>query len=269
MVTFREQEGTSVMQPSQMQTEYTDYYKHHDSDSPEKSRQYLICKLLPVIREKLKNQPRITILDVGSGKQIFEKEAQEHQELASMQERIDWFTIDIATLSSKSLLSTIAEHVQANGAELPFADNTFDVIFSSMAVDFMPRSTFLEIQRVAKSSADVLINFHHPDLIERARAKRFSANSELSKARRRLNQKIRFSTNKSKIDTLKRKVEIAELQVKDIQFVLYNFPEHVFSCVEEIEAFLLEHLGKCVSLNEYSNFVGHNGWFFAHAKLEE
>jgi ubiquinone/menaquinone biosynthesis C-methylase UbiE len=161
-------EGQSpAMSPEQFSADYTEYYRHQENDSPYESRRHLIHRLLTTIEHKLEQgQQTVRILDMGAGKQVLEKELQQSSRFQKIAANVQIITLDIAYLKKEQLLAQDISHVVADGSRLPFASDIFDVVYSSMAIDFMPRAeAFAEIQRVSAADASYIFNFHHPDLI--------------------------------------------------------------------------------------------------------
>ena len=247
--------------PADFSLDYTQYYQRRTSDSPPEARKELSNRLLQLIVEKLSTQDSVAILDLGAGRQILEAELAASPHFSALRNKVKIFTLDIADLHKKQLLTSHFQHLRANGAELPFADNTFDIIFSCMAIDFMPRNqTFSEVSRVLKTNADVLINFHHPNLIRITE----SNYHDLLVRKRAINKKLRCGGTESrkfyeKID----KIKYVEIEIRDAEFVLNQFPHHIFHSVEEIALFLEKFFSLSnIRINE-NIALGKNGWFSA------
>jgi len=266
MITTKEQNIPYTT--DEMLKDYTEYYQFHDSDSPLEARAFLRSALLNSISKKLEKQSKVTILDMGGGKQIFEQEAGCDKSFAKILNRVSWVTIDISAIPRDKMLATsVAEPTQANGAELPFGSNIFDIIFSSMAIDFMPRSSFSEVKRVIKNDGELLINFHHPSLIKAAGMAMPEALKKLHSARKNLYHKKNNGSSKT-LQALE-KLTKAEIQYKDITFLLNNFPAHVFSDSDEIFNFLMNHFSDSqIEVSEHQkSLVKNNSWFFAQVLL--
>jgi len=250
------------MSPSQFGAEYTEYYHYQDSDSPERARKYLIEQLIIAIKQKLQLQEQVTILDIGAGKQKLEAELQATNDFIEIQEKVKIITLDIAHFDGeKSLLAKEILHLEANGAELPFADHTFDIVFSCMAIDFMPRlETFSELKRVLKLDGSACINFHHPSLMVAAE----SQMQVVRKERRTAMQKIRFAQNSKKYSQYEEKLEQVAIEIRDIQFILYVFPHLVFYSTQDIIFFLRTVFPEAeVTAEEFIQESNETGWFGA------
>ncbi len=258
----KEKQSEPAMSPKQFATEYTEYYQTQDSDSPETVRSHMIEQLCEAIWQKLHSQEFVTILDVGSGKQKLEAELQKHPGFSEILPWIKIVTMDIAHFSSRAdLLASDISHVEANGAEMPFAENSFDFVFSCMAIDFMPRiDTFNEVRRVLKSDGDLFINFHHPNLQRNALLKLESVES----ARRSVNQKLRFARGSSKYPKYEAQMKEIEIEARDVEFVINIFPKLIFHCPNEIYNFLVTIFPNAdISVEEFAENGGLNGWFSA------
>ncbi len=143
-----------------MSSFYTRYYPNEKEDSPNKSRVSL-RRRLHTVADGLPENP--TVLDLGAGRQIFEREYIR----AYGRRGLRFISVDIAGISSRNLLSeSFVPHVRASGSQLPFRDGVFDVAVSSMALDFMPPGAILETKRVLKPGGKLLLNLHHPSLVQ-------------------------------------------------------------------------------------------------------
>jgi ubiquinone/menaquinone biosynthesis C-methylase UbiE len=252
---------------ARMKDEYTTYYAHFDSDSPVEARSFLRERLLITIEKKLQKQETVLVLDMGAGKQIFEQETALNSRFKKIKDKVTWITIDISSISENNMLALdTAYAVQANGAELPFATNHFDIVFSSMAIDFMPRTSFNEVKRVTKDDGEFLVNLHHPNLISLAQLSLPAVLRKLQSTRKNYQNKVRYKSRK--IHKAKDKFDKAQIEFNDIQFVLNHFPAHAFHQIEDIVDFLstIFENGQ-ITVSEQENTTGRNGWYFAQVLL--
>lgn len=56
-------------------------------------------------------------------------------------------------------------HTQASGAQLPYPDNSFGLVVSNHAIDFMPDEAFDEAGRVLHPQGKAIFYFHHSAMI--------------------------------------------------------------------------------------------------------
>jgi len=261
------QQTTGQMAPEQFASEYTDYYENREEDSHEMARRYMIKNLVNSIEEKLFTQQFVYVLDIGAGKQQLESELQKHPQYQRFSNRLKIFTLDIAYFSKEDLRADGVPHIEANGANLPFGENTFDIVFSCMAIDFMPRQeTFEEVKRTLKPGGELLINFHHPELIDQARIRY----EEVLRNRRSLFQAKKFGAKSHKLGQVDAKIEEVRIEVQDLEFILNVFPNLVFYCPEEIMAFLnTKFPGGNAQVQEFSKINAETGWYGARVKNDE
>lgn len=141
-------------------TFYSKFYLRDKEDSPDQSRVSLARKSMPIIARLSESD---YVLDLGAGRQIFEREYQKSYGRADCQ----FVTIDIAQIRKRQLLSKSRNisHARASGTHLPFNDQSFSLVVSNMALDFMPEDTIGELFRVMRYGGVGLVNMHHPDLI--------------------------------------------------------------------------------------------------------
>jgi hypothetical protein len=212
---------------------------------------------------------------MGAGKQILERELQQNPRFRKVADRVQIVTLDIALLGKHQLLADQVQHVVADGSQLPFAANTFDIVYSSMAIDFMPReAAFSEIRRVSTSDASFHFNFHHPDLIDKKQTDTNEYTRLLRQAKRQLAQTHLHAQGSKKYEqrVTKLQQEIADLEAAlahDCEFFGQIFPELIFNTLCEVEQFLRSEFPQAfISLREYTN-RGSNGWFAAdvHARV--
>ncbi len=138
---------------------YTRYYVGEKQDSPNKSRVSLRRRLHKAAGNLDSNA---LVLDLGAGRQVFEREYIQ----AYGTHGLRLVSLDLASIPHKNMLaSSAAAHVKASGAALPFIDGAFDMVISSMAIDFIPPEAIRETQRVLKPGGKLLLNLHHPSLI--------------------------------------------------------------------------------------------------------
>jgi len=149
-------------------TFYTRLYDNlgRKHDSPDKSR----VSLAKAVAEYAKDNPEgMRVLDIGSGRQSLERQIISAHKNKHGVNSLQLFTIDIADIPHHKLLeqrNDNVHHSRGSALRLPFADNSFKLIVSNHAVDFLPRNAFGEIYRVLTSQGACLFNFHHPALLK-------------------------------------------------------------------------------------------------------
>lgn len=192
---------------------YTAYYNYsgrdrknkeweNKDDSPDESRASLIKRVHPFIDSLPKGS---TVLDLGAGRQIFEKEYEDKYGKPSCQ----IVTLDIAGIQTNRLLVHGYPHIQASGRQMPFPDEQFNAVVSNMAFDFMLPEALLELQRIAKSGASIFLNLHHPSLVN------YDIDRELNRVARKMRHEGQFrKANKEKL-RLKRAVFLHHKHLKD------------------------------------------------------
>lgn len=139
---------------------YSAMYHHDKQDSPDKSRHSLKRRA----RKYFANLPTaVFVLDLGSGRRIFEKE----YFCSFGPPNYEIVTLDFAEIDRNQLLVDRPNlfHIRADGKKLPFNNECFSGAVSNMAIDFMLPEALDELQRVLKAGSVVLINLHHPSLI--------------------------------------------------------------------------------------------------------
>lgn len=262
-----------VLTPAEFRNCYTTYYALRSEDSPYASRAFLISKICEEVRcqmEHKKNEGtslsdhKIRMLSLGAGIQILEKEMQRALP-EEMLQSLEIITLDIADIDSKQLLAGNYSHATADGSVLPFTSDSFDIVYSNMAIDFMPRQAFEEAYRVLDSDGTLLVNFHHPNLITINRLKI----DEVAHRLRSAQQKIRNGRKSSHYSEYVAKFEAVLLEYNDVKFVLTEFPNHIFHSVREIDDYFTSNLSFTgVQIEEHTGKPGENGWFFLRARKE-
>lgn len=265
-------ETTPIYTPDRFRIEYSAFYENSDSDSPESSREFLVGRIFTSInRIYSQKDERIThhdqdyrhtirVLSVGAGRQILEHELYRHPQWQDVAANVEIITLDIATLRTSQLLSS-EPHVVANGALLPFRSGIFDIVYSNMAIDFMPREAFCEVARVLQKDGMMLVNLHHPDLIEKARRSMV----EICRKIHSINQKIRHGANSRKKDLYRDRLENALVEKRDAEFILNSIPDIIFHSQSEIYEYFQQHPvihSSRISVEEHTNIASSNGWFY-------
>ena len=205
-------------------TFYTAYYKYsgrdrknkaweNRDDSPDESRASLIRKVHPIIDSLPKGS---IVLDIGAGRQIFEREYENEYGKPSCQ----IVTMDISEIDKQRLLAEGYPHVTASGRQMPFADEKFDAVISNMAFDFMPPEALPELRRVAKSGASIFLNLHHPSLVN------YDIDRELSKVTRKMRYEGLFRKTNSEKLRLKRAVFLHHKHLRDNK-LLFKTPDEI------------------------------------------
>ena len=139
---------------------YSEIYLRFKQDSPDSSRTSLTRRAKHLLSQLTEEE---SVLDLGAGRQIFEREYARSYGKPTCQ----IVTFDIAKLRKRQLLTSSfrASHIRGNGERLPFKNESFSLVLSNMALDFMPEIAIDELYRVVKPNGHVFINLHHPDLI--------------------------------------------------------------------------------------------------------
>lgn len=143
---------------------YTSVYRTEKHDSPEESRVSLIRRIVTTLKSGI---PEPQILDIGSGPQSLEKQlfSGRPQSDINFLKKFMFATLDVAEIYKKKLLAKKASHVRADALKLPFKSESFGLVVSNHAIDFLPRVAFQEARRVLVSGGKVIFYFHHPDMI--------------------------------------------------------------------------------------------------------
>lgn len=131
--------------------------KHHEWRTAENSAAYL----LPVLQRKAQDTPSLAFLDVGAGPGTITASLAKYMPRGQI----------IATDISWEVLQTAAQHAKDAGVtnitfqtadvyNLPFADNTFDIVHASMVLTHLdaPIEALREMLRVTKSEGGVVAN---------------------------------------------------------------------------------------------------------------
>jgi len=248
------QKRQGQLSPDDFRHDYSTYYETEVSDSPSAGRSFLAQVLLEDMCVQLQNQLdegipleeiSIRVINIGSGRQILEQELQNIPLYQELQPYITYITGDIADIHSQQLLAPeVAQHVQLDGSQLPLANSSFDIAFSCMAIDFMPREAFEEAHRVLKASGTFMAALHHPDLINIAMA----GASALQQKYRTVTQKLKHGKGSRKYNQYLNEKRDIERQLADSIFLLQNFPHHIFYSTEEI----YEHFASIFDTDEFS-----------------
>ncbi len=141
---------------------YTDFYTRNKNDSPDESRFALARKLDKYAAWFSKED---LVLDMGAGRQALERDY-----LSSRNPKPEFkiVTLDIARVTNGQLLARNypqVRHVIQDGSSMEFDNDTFSLLVSNLALDFMPRTALKEAYRVLKPGRHALVNLHHPELI--------------------------------------------------------------------------------------------------------
>lgn len=142
---------------------YTAHYVDNTTHGPEESRFALRTRALESITAL---GPDGWMLDLGSGRQIVERDL-----LSDYRGQVDCkiATIDIANIRRRKLLagqSVGVHHIRGDGAQMPFADDKFDVVVSQMGLELMPEEAIGEMYRVMKPGGKAFINVLHSSIVE-------------------------------------------------------------------------------------------------------
>lgn len=141
---------------------YSNYYYRYTHHGPQESRDKLDRRAKESF---IAMQPGEWALDLGAGRQL------QARQLVKKWGKQSWgkiVTVDIANLASHQLLAEGSKritHMRANGATLPFPDNTFSIAFSHMGLELMPEETIAELARVLKPEGRAFINVLDPSIV--------------------------------------------------------------------------------------------------------
>ena len=211
-------------QPSQdltidLRDRYTRYYNaavNQGPDSHIRSRQIIISELIQSVYSLSSEfQSSFPILSVGAGRQIVELELRRHPDWRNLAHRVNLVTLDAADIYKKNLLVTNSEqmqHISADGSFLPFADDSFPIVYSNVAIDFMPRKAFNEVARVLMPRGIFIANLHHPNII-------FGKQEEKKEPQRKKDQEEKYLPLKQDLKSIQRalrKIEEYEAIIEDI-----------------------------------------------------
>lgn len=151
---------------------YTDYYRTQSShDSPQASRTNMARRVRAEVRQL--GRPLI-VLNLGAGRGDVEgallrtNESEAHRNVLSSH----FVSIDLADIAPSRLIKPHSrDHVRADSRELPFRDESFDIVMSNLSIDMLRRNqnsdyeaAMLEARRVLKLGGVALFSFHHYDL---------------------------------------------------------------------------------------------------------
>ena len=154
------------------------YTKGKGHDSPLQSR---INMQRRIVAEVEKEDQPVTILGVGAGRGDVEgmlirnaygvgsRPWHDHIKKSQI------VTIDIADIPSRKLVALgKRQHIRADSRNLPFTDNSFDIVTSNLSIDMLRRNqnndyedALKEVSRVVRlGGGAVLLSFHSPDLYD-------------------------------------------------------------------------------------------------------
>lgn len=139
-------------------------------DSPDKSRTSMSRRIAGQMYGGLSKN---LLLGIGTGPQSIEKQLLgTFSHLRKLFDNHKFFTIDIADIKSNRLLAKRkygVEHVRTDATRLPFANDTFGLVYSNHSIDFIPNSpdAFREAYRVLVPGGSAIFYFHHENLLSR------------------------------------------------------------------------------------------------------
>ncbi|CAN5265803.1 hypothetical protein BH10PAT2_BH10PAT2_3820 [soil metagenome] len=151
----------------------TEYKRRMPHDSPDRSRTEMAKDVLRLHRQNV--LPNDMMLDIGSGPRALEKEIKAYAN-SSNTPKPRLISID-RSITSLDLLKDNkrkdnSEFATANALTLPFARDTFGLVFSNHALDFIPRpqeyflQPYQEAARVLAPGGYLILNCHHPSMID-------------------------------------------------------------------------------------------------------
>ncbi|MBI2049546.1 methyltransferase domain-containing protein [Candidatus Roizmanbacteria bacterium] len=176
--------------------------RENREDSPDESRASLIQRVHPFI-EALPEGMRV--LDLGAGREIFEKEYED----TYVKPKCEIVPLDIAEISKERLLTKDYPHIRATGRSLPFKKDSFGMVISNLAFDFMLPEALPELNRVIKPGGLIFLNLHHPSLL------RYDIDNELVQTLRKIGHDRKFKRKVSEKLLLKRAVLLYHRQLRD------------------------------------------------------
>ncbi len=148
------------------------YPRHYRHDSPVESRKSMAKK---VIGEVVHNRAR-NILDIGAGPGDVEGKIiggiKSSLVTKGLLPALHLVSLDIATIPSHRLIAPKSrQHVRADSRQMPFSNETFDVVFSNLSIDMLRRfgaddydKAMAETARVLKMGGSALLFFHPHEL---------------------------------------------------------------------------------------------------------
>lgn len=201
------------------------------NDSPAASRRSILQRLAAYQKIYPLTDSSV-VLDLGAGRQILEVEFEATNADIAPQFKI--ITLDIANITQDQLLipryfpdaQSRYRHLQADGSNLLFADNTIDAALSNMALDFMPENARKELFRVLRNGAPVFLNLHHLSGL--------SSNIDylLKKLQRRMIRKMQFGGKPSKSQEQRLSVLKHDKFLRDNN-VLFSNPQDIRKAFEK------------------------------------
>ena len=155
--------GTRPVGANEHRAHYSLLYQTEDNDSTPECRATMADIVVPHLYTMSEGS---IALDLGAGRQIFEAEIIDRHGAPPGQ----LITVDIADIAPSQLLagsSTMVEHIQASGSDLPLADMSVDLAYSILAFDFFdPRDDAVaELYRVLKPGARAYLALHDPKYV--------------------------------------------------------------------------------------------------------
>lgn len=148
---------------SLMQDFYTHAYKSMKHDSPELSRVNMSKSIKQWVHE---HSDKSNILSIGAGRQALEKQLLAFSQ-PGITRGVKIVTLDIADIPSRNLLARNygVTHVRGDSLDLPYPDNSFDLVISNHAIDFLPETVYSEVYRILTPGGGAIFYCHHPDMI--------------------------------------------------------------------------------------------------------
>lgn len=171
-------------------------------DSPDESRESLIQRVHPFIEDLPKGK---RVLDLGAGREIFEKEYEDRYS----KPKCTIVPVDIAKISRERLLTNGYPHIRATGRSLPFRNDSFDLVISNMAFDFMLPEALPELHRVTKNGALIFFNLHHPSLLN------YDIDDKHAQVSRKIRNEYKFRKKSNEKLELKRAVFLHHRHLRD------------------------------------------------------
>ncbi len=136
------------------------WQKDKKSQSPQASRVSLARRFRPIAENLTLND---TVLDLGSGPQIFTRE----YALTYGSPKFQFITLDSSHIDANKLQARCyknVQHIVADGKHLPIQNESIKAVVSNMALDFTGVEGIEELKRVLEPNGQAFINLCFPAL---------------------------------------------------------------------------------------------------------
>lgn len=136
------------------------------NDSPDQSRVSMCRNIINTLSEI--ESTTGNVLNIGSGPQSLEKQLLSlYPNEQKVLTQFRYTTLDVAEIPAHKLLarSRGVTHTRASGLALPYPKNSFDLVVSNHAIDFLPEQALSEAFRVLNSKGHAIFYFHSPKML--------------------------------------------------------------------------------------------------------